>query len=107
MGGFAAKFLGIMHQGSAEGETDSISVDLSPLAVYEFDVHTGTYEIVALLGPKDVSEALLSQALKGVGSAASAMRGAAEYKAAASSTLRVNFASAFFTGSGNVNAAIG
>lgn len=106
-GAFAAKFLGIAHQGSEEGETDPVSVDVSPLAIYEFDAHSGTYEVGHLLGPDQVSSVLLDQKVVGVSSAAAAIARSAEYKATASSSLRVNFASAFFTGSGNVNSAIG
>ena len=35
---FAAVFLGVAHTASADGETDDVSVDVSPHSVYEFDV---------------------------------------------------------------------
>lgn len=106
-GNFAAVFLGVAHQSSAQGETDDISVDLSPLSVYEFDVDAATYEVGSLLGPDNLSTALTSQRLTTVGSGTLAIARAAEYKAAASSTLRVQFASAFHPASANVNAHIG
>jgi len=103
---FAAAFLGIAHQPSADGDTSPISVDVSPLAVYEFDVNAATYEVGGLLGPDESSSHLMSQQLEAA-TAARAIARAAEYKAASSSSLRVTFASAFLAGSGNVNAAIG
>lgn len=106
-GAFAAAFLGVAHQSSAAGETDDISVDVSPLSVYEFDVESGTFELGDLIGPSHASDGLLSQTLASVGSAAVAIARAAEYKAAASTTLRVQFASAFHPASANVNAQIG
>lgn len=106
-GAFAGAFLGIAYQCSGEGETDPISIDVSPLSVYEYGVYSATYEVGAMLGPDSASSLLMDQQLKGVGSAGLAIARGAEYKASASGLLRVNFASAFFTGSGNVNSAIG
>jgi hypothetical protein len=105
-GTFAAVFLGVAHQQSADGDTFDVSVDLSPNSVYEFDVNSATYEIGAGLGPDENSSALMSQQLEAASSTASVAR-AAEYKAAASTTLRVTFASAYANGSANVNANIG
>jgi hypothetical protein len=104
---FAASFLGIAHQQSAAGDTDDVSVDLSPLAVYEFDVNAATYEVGDPLGPDENSSALMDQQLEAVGSAALGIARAVEYKAASSALLRVTFASAFHAGSANANAAIG
>jgi hypothetical protein len=106
-GNFAASFLGIAHQQSADGDTDDLSIDLSPHAVYEFDVNAATYEAGDLLGPDELSSALMNQQLEAVASADLAIARAAEYKANSSSLLRVTFASAFHTGSANVNAGIG
>jgi hypothetical protein len=105
-GDFAAVFLGVAHEQSADGETADVSVDLSPLSVYEFDVNSATYEVGGLLGPDENSSALMSQQLETAIANASIAR-AAEYKAAASTTLRVTFASAYHAGSANVNANIG
>lgn len=104
---FAASFLGITHQQSAGGDSDDVSVDLSPHSVYEFDVSPATYEVGDALGPDELSSALMNQQLEAVASGTLAIARAAEYKAASASTLRVTFASAFYTGSANANAAIG
>jgi hypothetical protein len=104
---FAAAFIGIAHQQSADGDTDDVSVDLSPHAVYEFDVNSATYEVGDQLAPDEQSQTLMNQQLEAIGSGADAIARAAEYKAAAATALRVTFASAFHTGSSNVNAAIG
>ena len=104
---FAAAFLGVAHQQSKAGETDDISVDVSPHAVYEFDVNGATYEVGDLLGPDELSGAIMNQQLEAVGSAALAIARAVEYRANSSSLLRVSFASAFHTGSANANAQVG
>ena len=103
---FAAVFLGVAHEQSADGDTADVSVDLSPLAVYEFDVASATYELGGLLGPDENSSALMNQQLETAALSLSIAR-AAEYKAAASTKLRVTFASAYHAGSANVNAHIG
>lgn len=102
---FAAKFLGVSHQQSAAGQTDPISVDVSPLSVYEFDAAAAAYEVGQPLGPSEDSSSLMSQQLAAA-VAASAIARSAEYSPSAA-TLRVTFASAYCTGSGNVNADIG
>lgn len=104
---FAASFLGVVHQQSADGDTDDVSVDLSPTAVYEFDVNAGTYEVGDGLGPDESSSALMNQQLEATASGTLAIARSAEYKAATSSLLRVKFASAFHTASANTNAVIG
>jgi len=103
--GFAAQFIGIAHQQSASGQTDPISVDVSPLSVYEFDADPAAYEVGQPLGPDGSSSSLLNQQLAAA-APASAIARAAEYSPSAT-TLRVTFASAFATGSGNTNAALG
>lgn len=103
---FAAVFLGVAHQQSADGDTADVSVDLSPLSVYEFDVNSATYEIGATLGPDESSSTLMDQQLEAATGIASIAR-AAEYKASASTKLRVTFASAYHAGSANVNAHVG
>jgi hypothetical protein len=104
---FAAVFLGVAQQPSADGETDDVSVDLSPLSVYEFDVASAAYEVGDDLGPDELSSALTSQKLEAVANGGLAVARAAEYRASGATTLRVRFASAFHTASANVNAAIG
>lgn len=102
---FAARFLGIAHQSSAAGQTDPISVDVSSTSVYEFDVAPAAYEVGQPLGPDENSSALMNQQLEAA-VAPSAIARAAEY-APSTASLRVTFASAFSTASGNVNANLG
>jgi len=106
-GEFAAVFLGVAHQPSADGETDDISVDLSPQAVYEFDVNAATYEVGDILGPDENASTLMDQQLEAVAGAAQGIARAAEYKASSASQLRVRLASAYHTASANTNAVIG
>jgi hypothetical protein len=104
---FANVFLGIAHEPSADGETDPISVDLSAVSVYEFDVTSSTFDNGALLGPAEGSTDLLNQQLVLVGAAAQAVARAAEFADAMVTRLRVTFASAYTTSSANTNATIG
>jgi hypothetical protein len=106
-GAFAAVFLGVCHQPSAEGESNDVSIDLSPLSVYEYEVDSATFEVGDLLAPDGDSDEIVSQRLAKVASAAQAIARSAEYKASAATLLRMQFASAFHTGSSNVNAALG
>jgi len=106
-GNFAAVFLGVCHQGSAEGETDDVSIDVSPLSVYQYDCDSATFEVGSLLAPDGDSDSIDSQRLAKVTNAAQAIGRAAEYKASAATQIRAQFASAFHAGSANVNAAIG
>lgn len=104
---FADVFIGIALEQSASGSTDDIDVDISPMSVYEFAVASATYEVGDLLGPdKDTGNAILSQTLEGA-VAASSVAMAYEYKSAASTLLKVKFASAFNPSSSNANASIG
>ncbi|MEZ6065169.1 MAG: hypothetical protein R3B90_05565 [Planctomycetaceae bacterium] len=102
---FAAKFVGVAHQPSAIGQADPISVDVSATAVYEFRVAPAAYELGQPLGPDANGSALMSQQLEAA-TATNAIARAAEYHPAASS-LRVTFASALNTASGNANASLG
>ena len=100
-------FLGIAHQPSPAGEAEPISVDISPVSVYEFDVASSTYGFGDRLGADAVSSTLRNQQLVKVSTAAPAIARAVESRTTASNRLRVSFASAFHTGSANVNAVIG
>lgn len=95
--GFATKFLGIAHQQSQDGDTTPISVDLSPLSVYEMDTPATTYEVGDMLGADEQSHTLMNQKIEKVGYKSAAIARAVEFKSTASSTLRVSFASAFFS----------
>lgn len=105
--GFAEVFLGVAHQASPAGEQEPISVDVSPLSVYEFDVAGGTYEVGDVLGVDSVSTTLTSQQLEKVSEHGRAIARAVEYTPASNTRLRVSFASAFHVGSANVNAGLG
>lgn len=103
---FAAKFLGVAHQQSPAGENAPISIDVSPLSVYEFDTSSAAYEVGTPLGPDEQSSTLMSQQLE-TATAANSIARAAEYKPASSTTLRVTLASAYHTASTNTNATLG
>lgn len=104
---FADVFIGVSHQSSADGDTDDISVDLSPLAIYQFEVAPGTYEVGDLLAPAGLSSQLMSQQLEAVIDATQAIAFAAEYQTNAETQLRASFASAYHSASANANAAVG
>lgn len=104
---FAAAFIGVAHQQSAAGDTDDVTVDVSPSSVYEFDTNPAAYEVGDVLGPDELTSTLMNQQLEAVASGTLGIARAAEHKPAGSSLLRVTFASAFQTASANVNAAIG
>ena len=106
-GNFAAQFAGIALTGSADGETDDISVEISPLAVYEFAAESATYEFGDALGPSETLNALSSRTLEEAGSAAQAIARAVETTSGGATSLRVVIASAYHAASANVNAAVG
>lgn len=103
---FAAKFLGIAHQPSLAGDTTPISIDVSGDSVYEVDVASAIYKFGDTLGPDENSSKLTNQSLEAAATA-NAIARSCEFSTAATSTLRVSFASAYGTSSANVNAAIG
>src|SRR5690606_12988884 len=104
---FADMFLGIAHEGSADGDTNPISIDISPHSDYEFDLDAGTYALGDLLGPDEAGTSLMTQQLEAVAAAARAIARIVELTTGTVSKSRVTFASAFSTGSANVNAQIG
>ncbi|MEM1060984.1 MAG: hypothetical protein AAF532_02845 [Planctomycetota bacterium] len=106
-GGFAAAFLGVAHSPSADGDTEDVSVDVSPTSVYEFDVTSAAYAVGATLGPADGGSSTLASASLSAAGATSAVGVSAEAVPGGSTKLRVQFASAFHPGSSNVNAAVG
>lgn len=93
---FKAVFLGVAHQPSAAGETEPISVDVSPLSIYEFDVASGAYEVGGLLGPDEASSTLMTQQLETVAAATSAIARSVEYRSSGSTKLRVQLLSAYW-----------
>lgn len=104
---FAAVFAGIAHSPSAAGETKDVSVDISPLAVYEMTAAPTTFEVGEPLAPAETSSALSSRTLERVANPAHAIARSIENTAGVSATVRAAFASAVHTGSANVNAALG
>src|SRR5690606_15130961 len=63
-GNFAAQFLGVAYSGSDDGETDDVSVDVSPLAVYELAAKSGEYAFGDLLAPAEAINALSSRTVE-------------------------------------------
>lgn len=109
-GTFAAVFVGIAMESSASGDTDPISIDVSPHSVYEFAVPSGTYYHGDEFGPDEGSSSLLDQTLEKVSTSAAAIAKYAEKGAssqASTTKLNVTFAPAFIAASSNVNAQIG
>jgi len=105
--GFAAVFLGIAVDASANGETTPIRVDISPERIWTMTLVSQTLEVGKTLGPaKAAGNALLSQTLDAA-VAASAIARSTEYAASAQTSGKVVFASAFGVNTGNVNANIG
>lgn len=104
---FAAAFVGVAYSASADGETEPVSVDISPLAVYESETNPASFDVGDLLAPAETVSALASQTLDTASSAAQAIARAMEATTASSSTIRACFASSIHTASANVNAAIG
>lgn len=89
-------FAGIAHQSSAPGETNDLSVDISPFAVYELDVVFGAYEVGDTLRPHTDGIKLCSQCLDIVGAGRGmAIARAVEYRTGAD-TLRVSLRSSLF-----------
>ncbi|MCA8996700.1 MAG: DUF2190 family protein [Planctomycetaceae bacterium] len=103
---FAARFLGVAHQPSKAGETAPISVDVSPDAVYEFDCNPTLYSLGQSLGVDANGSQLMNKQLE-IANPVNSVARAAEFTDGPVSTLRVTFASAFYTGSSNASAALG
>lgn len=102
---FAASFYGIAVEASPSGESTAISIDISPMSVYEIDVPSATYNLDTTLGPDENSSALHDQKLE-TAVAASSIARSRENKTSAT-RLKVTFAPAHSTGSSNVNANVG
>lgn len=100
---FAEFFLGIAHEPSPAGETAPISVDISPLAIYEMDCPPGNYEVGRLMAPWGTTPNLKNQSISAA--AGDGIARAVEYRTNAD-TLRVTFASAWHTASNNSDARV-
>jgi len=101
---FAVNFLGVAQEASASGQTDEISIDISPLAVYEMDAASATYEIGDPVGPDQTgsgsSATLMDQQLEAA-VAASAIARVVKRRATAGASVEVIFASAYFADNTN------
>ena len=101
---FAEKFIGIAQEESASGETDEISVDISPLAVYEMALASATAEVGDPLGPDQTgtgsSATLMDQQLESAVAGSSVAR-CVKRNAAAATSIEVTFASAYFADNTN------
>lgn len=105
---FADIFLGIAYGNSAAGETDDVSVDISPDSVYEFDVVSDTYTLGAPLGPANVDSAILldDQRLVDATGTSSVAR-SFTFEAAAVTKLRVKFGTAYNVAANTPNSIVG
>lgn len=104
---FASLFVGIAEEASAAGETDPISVEVNPQAVYEIDVPSGTYHLDDTFGPdKDSGNALLDQTIESA-TGTSAIARCVKEMTAAGTRVWVTFAPALSTSSSNINANVG
>ena len=108
-GRLSGLFIGVSHQQSREGEDDPLSVDVSPTAVYEFNVPSAeAYRVGDMFTFALTPEGVLdSQKLFPTMHRTVAIARAMEFTRERVSTLRVTFASAFSPASANVNAALG
>jgi len=105
--GFADVFMGVCYTKSADGDTDPVSVDTAPDSVYEFACASAAYESGDTLGPDKASgNALVDQTLEAA-VAASSVAFVMERESAATTRVKVSFASAYHPGSANANAALG
>jgi hypothetical protein len=104
---FAKVFIGIAHEGSGAGQTADISVDLSPLAVYEMNIAPGASLFGGALAIDGTATALRSHQLIATTTANQAIARVARPIAEGETTARVMFASAFSVASANASAAVG
>ncbi len=104
---FAKVFIGIAHEASAAGETEEISVDLSPLAVYEVNIAPGASLFGGALAIDGTNTALRSSQLIVTTTANQAIARVARPIVEGETTARVMFASAFSVASANASAVVG
>ena len=101
---FAAAFVGVAQEASASGDTDEVSVDVSPLAVYEMAAASSTYEIGDTVGPDQSgtgsTAALMDQQVESAVAASSIAR-CVKRRTSAGTTVEAIFASAYFADNTN------
>lgn len=104
---FADVFAGIAYEGSANLETDDISVDVGGESVYEFAVTSAVYNMSQFLGPAlDGTFVLFNQQLVAAVTASSVARPAIHAPVAVTS-LNVSFASVYNPSANTVAGVIG
>lgn len=104
---YAALHVGVARTPSASGETTNVQVDVSPMAVYEFDQASAAIDIGTPVGPAKASgNALENQKVVAATGTSCIGRAAADYQSA-TTRVRITLASAFDTASSNVNANVG
>lgn len=105
-----AYFLGVCHSESGLQGVEQISVDVSPISVYEFDVEENEYELGEPLRPM-VEEDGISEWFSNTELISSlpenAIARSMQCQIEPSNKLRVSFASAFCPGSSNKFARLG
>lgn len=106
---FAAVFLGIAVQASANGETDDIQVDVGPQGSYICGCSLAVFEIGDMITPaQDGSNSLLSSnVIEKTATKAAAIGRVQRYVNPADVRVTVHFASAYNVSSGNSNALVG
>lgn len=105
---FVEKFLGIAHQQSNDGDTNPISVDVSPLSIYEMDIDTSLpISIGDTFSPTFANPRQLLNQMLYRSEADRSIARTAEFTQMGRTTLRMSFASAFCTASANAHARLG
>lgn len=107
---FANVFYGVAYEASASGDTDAISVDVSTMSVWEFDVSSDTYNTNDPLGVSQngALPVLDNQVLEDPQTANSGSIGRSyEQQTSAVTRLKVWLASVYNPGTANVNANLG
>ena len=90
---FAALFLGVSQDRSPSGTTDEIMVNVDPLAEYEFDCPSQTWDIGDLVGASEntSNDGLLDQTVEAVATLEEAIGGVVQQETTAVTTVRVRF----------------
>ena len=101
----AVSVAGVAHQRSEAGQTAPVSVDVSPLAVYECDVASEIYEVGDLLGA--AADPSADERLSLAASANEAIAMASEFSEGATTRLRITVASTLCTASSHALAQLG
>ena len=105
---FAAVFVGVAQEASADTETAEISVDISPMSVYEMACASATFECGDNVGPDQTgtgsSATMMDQTVEAA-TGTSAIGHVVKRVTSAATVVEVQFSSSVF--GNNVNAVIG